>query len=302
MQYTIFGCLIYGFCFLIMLYIRPNSVIYKTNLLKTKIKSKVFYCIVILVTVLLCVIPMNLSPIWNGQIPAHRNQYELFADSIIQGKITFDYEVDEKLLEMDNPYDPNLREDLDVDFHRDHSFYNGKYYMYFGIVPAIMVFVPYKLITGASLTTYHATQLFTALFIVGLFALFKLLAEKFFKEMNDAVFVLLYISFAFMSVWYIVDAPALYCTAISAAICFEVWSLYFFIKAVYDTPSNNKAIALATLGGLFGALTFGCRPPIALANIIAVPLAIVFIRSRKINGRLNKKLLLRRELSRIFSA
>ena len=93
-----------------------------------------------------------------------------------------------------------------------------------------------------------------------------------------------------------------YSTAISAAICFEVWSLYFFIKAVYDTPSDNKAIALATLGGLFGALTFGCRPPIALANIIAVPLAIVFIRSRKINGRLNKKLLLRRELSRIFSA
>lgn len=293
MKYTIIGILIYGFCFFILWLIRPNSKIFEIKTDEKTIKSKLTCSIFCIATILICVLPMSLSPKYNGQFPAHRNQYELIADSIIDGKVSFDYEVDEKLLEMDNPYDPSMRESLDVDFHWDHAFYNGKYYMYFGIVPAIVVFVPYKLITGTPLTTYHATQIFTAFFIIGLFALFNLLRRRFFNKINDAIFILSCVAFSFMSVWYIVSAPAMYCTAISSAICFEIWSVFFFLKAVYNTPSDNKAIAYATLGALFGALVFGCRPPIALANLIVIPLVITFIHSRKTNGKINKPLLLK---------
>ncbi len=293
MKYTIIGILIYGLCFFVLWLIRPNSKIFEIKTVEKTIKSKLICGISCIATILICILPMSLSPMYNGQIPEHRDQYELIADSIIDGKISFDYQVDEKLLEMDNPYDPSMREELGVDFHWDHAFYNGKYYMYFGIVPAIVVFVPYKLITGMPLITYHGTQIFTAFFIIGLFALLNLLRRKFFREINDAIFILSCVAFSFMSVWYISAVPALYCTAISSAICFEIWSLFFFFKAVYNTPSDNKAIALATLGALFGALVFGCRPPIALANLIIIPLMISFIRNRKSNGKINKKLLLK---------
>lgn len=68
------------------------------------------------------------------------------------------------LLQMDNPYDPQARVDLGVDYRWDTAYYHGHYYMYFGVVPVFLLFLPFRLITGMSLTTYHATQVFVAFF------------------------------------------------------------------------------------------------------------------------------------------
>ena len=93
-----------------------------------------------------------------------------------------------------------------------------------------------------------------------------------------------------MSVWYAIAEPALYCTAITAAIALEIWSVFFYVRAVYFEKEENKQILLAGIGALFGALVFGCRPPIALANIVVIPLLFVFLRehsfSRKLLGKL----------------
>ena len=217
---------------------------------------------------------------------------ELIADSILDGHLYFDYEVDPRLLEMDNPYDHDAREELGVDYHWDHSFFNGKYYMYFGIVPALLVFVPFKLITGSSLATYHATQLFVALFIIGLFRFFRQIASRFFKDMTNAVFVFSCVSFSLMSVWYFVDAPSLYCTAISSAVCFEIWSFYFFFRALFVTERQESTVFSMAIGSLFGALAFGCRPTVAMANIFLVPVLVILIRKKRIENKLAGKLLI----------
>ena len=47
-------------------------------------------------------------------------------------------DVDPRLSEMENPYDPQARKELGIYYHWDHAFYNGKYYMYFGIVPVVL--------------------------------------------------------------------------------------------------------------------------------------------------------------------
>jgi hypothetical protein len=52
---------------------------------------------------------MGLSPIWNGEIPEHRNQYEIMAESLLRGHIYLDIEVSEELKAMENPYDPKAR-------------------------------------------------------------------------------------------------------------------------------------------------------------------------------------------------
>ena len=76
---------------------------------------------------------MSLSPVWNGTIPGHRDQYERMAQSILNGHLYLEYEdVDPRLSEMENPYDPQARKELGIYYHWDHAFYNGKYYMYFG--------------------------------------------------------------------------------------------------------------------------------------------------------------------------
>ena len=247
---------------------------------------------VAIATIAVCVLPMDKLPIWNGEIPAHRNQYELMAEAILNGRIYFDYGDDYELSQLENPYDPDARDGAGVMYHWDHAYYNGHYYMYFGIVPVFLAFLPYRVLTGTALTTYHATQIFVALSIAGIFVLFHLLSKLFFKKLSYGVYLALSVAFSVMSVWYASAEPALYCTAITAAIMLEIWSLYFFIRGVWGEQKENRQIFFAGIGALFGALAFGCRPPIALANVLVIPMLIVFLKERKFTPKLFGKLIL----------
>ena len=292
MKYFLSGCLFWGIGACALYIVRPNARLNKKTVETADRKEFLMAILVIVATVLLCTLPMSLSPTWNGEIPGHRNQYEILAESILNGHINLDYgDMDPKLLEMENPYNPEQRKAMGVSYHWDHAFYNGQYYMYFGVVPVFLLFLPFRVITGTSLTTYHATQVFTALFILGIFALFLLLSKKFFSSLSWAAYLSLSAAASAMSVWYIVDAPALYCTAISAGICLEVWSLFFFANAVWESTNQRQSILYGVLGSLFGALAFGCRPPTALANILAIPMFLCYIKGKKFNRKLLKQIL-----------
>lgn len=250
--------------------------------------------LILLVTALVlgCILPMGASPEWNGERQNHRDQYERMTESVLKGQLHLDYDIDPRLLEMENPYDVGLRESSGIDYEWDHAFYNGKYYLYFGIVPVFLVFLPYRLITGTALTGYHATQLFTTVGMVGMFALMYLLAKRFFPKMRFATYACLTGALSLLSFWYSSTTPSLYCTAISAAIMLMVWSLYFFTRAVFCTgpEHQNKQIILAFCGAWCGALAFGCRPPVALANLLVIPLLCVFLKQHKMSWKLFGKL------------
>ena len=215
---------------------------------------------------------MSLCPIWNGQIPEHRNQYEKMAESLLHGHLYLETEVSKELMELDNPYDPLQRVRSGAKAEMDHAYYRGHYYMYFGIVPVILIFLPYRIITGKALATYHATQLFTALIIIGFFCLFGLLRKTKFPKMNKFVYGALSTAFSLASIWFFADAPALYCTAISSAVSMMIWSFYFFLKSFYTENNKSKCLLFNLVGALAGALSFGCRPTVGLANIAVLPL------------------------------
>lgn len=255
---------------------------------------KRFFCTILVafLTICLCILPMDNFSLWNGEIPGHRNQYELMAENILDGRLHFEYGDEDQLAQLKNPYDPKERREYGVKYHWDHAFYNGTYYMYFGIVPVFLLFLPYRILMGSSLTTYHATQVFAVGIVIGLFALFHLLKKKFFKNMRLSTYLALSAAFSVMSVWYSSAEPALYCTAITAAIALEVWSIYFFVRAVWVEKKENIQILFASIGALLGALVFGCRPPVALANLLVLPMLAVFLRQRKLTAALLGKLAL----------
>lgn len=289
-SYFIMGCLVWGIIIFAVYFLRPKSYIHSVKINIQEGMHKRLLLFTMIGVTLTCTVPMGLCPVWNGEVPGHRNQYEIMAESILNGHLYMDYEVDPKLCEMDNPYDRNLRLKEGVSYHWDHAFYNGHYYMYFGVVPVFLLFLPYRVITGNNLTTFHATQIFVTFFIIGMFALFFLLTKNFFKNLTFIMYLMLSSAFAIISVWYSVAAPALYTTAITSGICMEIWSLYFFIKAVWDTENNEKKLFYLFWGSLFGALSFGCRPPIALANILVLPILVKFLHNKKIDLLLIKQL------------
>lgn len=284
-----------GLCFwmvfLLIGYIsRPRSDMHR--ILMGTLYEKLLTLLIAALTIFYCVAPMGRLPLWNGEDPGHRNQYELLAESFLEGKLYIEYGDEEELLTLENPYDRTERRESGVRYHWDHAFYNGRYYMYFGVVPVLLVFLPYRVLTGTSLTTYHATQLFSILLIIGFFCLFRLLAKLFFKKLSFGMYLLMSAAFSMISVWYATSSPALYCTAITAGLCMQLWSIYFFCKGVWDCEEENTQLRYAFVGALLGALTFGCRPPIGLANILVLPLLYTFLKQRTVTPKLIGKLCL----------
>ena len=229
---------------------------------------------------------MTLSPVWNGEIPHQRNQYEEMAQSLMEGHLWIDHPVDPKLEQLEDPYDPAARKAAGAKGQWDHAYYKGRYYMYFGIVPVLLLFLPYLALTGQPLTTFHGTQIFFIAGVMGLLLLYRYLSGRYFRRMPPGAVNLLFLSSCVIGFWYILDAPALYCTAISGGICFQIWSLYFLCRAVLDESLSAKRSCIYTaLGALSGALVFGCRPPIGITSLILIPLAVHMIRRYRGNKR-----------------
>ena len=155
--------------------LRPSSSLHmKISAIARREKLICLSILTILIAVV--VVPMAWNPYWTGEIYKHHNQYQSLADAFLKGQLYLDEEIDPRLAALENPYDPKAREKInfapDDTWFWDHALYKGHYYVYFGAVPALIIFAPYKLIAGKDLTAYHSTQIFSALFILGLFALF----------------------------------------------------------------------------------------------------------------------------------
>lgn len=88
------------------------------------------------------------------------DQYARLGDALIHGHTNLDLPVPDELAQMSNPYDSDLRGQvagrIDIPIYWDHAFYKGKYYCYFGVVPAILLFIPYQLLTGKWLSSAYA--------------------------------------------------------------------------------------------------------------------------------------------------
>ncbi len=291
-MHFLLGCLVWGMIIVLMFFLRPKSRLHDVTMEIIGKKKKTLIVSLQIIIILGCTLPMGLSPFWNGEIPEHRNQYEVLAEAILEGRLYFDYPVDPKLAAMENPYDYEARMEIGAAHPWDHAYYNNHYYMYYGVVPVFLLFLPYRILTGQNLTTYHATQVFVTVFVIGVFALFYLLTKKFFPKMSLILYLFLSASFSIVGIWYSIGAPALYTTANTAGLCLGIWSLFFFVKAVWDTEQVSKSFFLAFWGSLLGALTFGCRPPMGLANLLVIPMLITFLHGKKIDGKCIKGLLM----------
>ena len=298
LKYTAAGIMFWGLTLFIIVLLRPGSTLQRMSFedlwqrdLSSSLKNMFRIIPVLAVVTAVVILPMKMSPYWNGEIPAHRTQYEWITEAFLKGQLYFEYQPDEILKSLDNPYDPSERALAGANEYGDSAYYNGHYYMYFGVVPVLLVFMPYRLLVGHSLNAYHATQLFATGFVFGIFALFAMLSKRFFPKLSVGSYLVLTSSVTFLSIWTAVATPAMYCTAQVSALMFMVWSIFFFMRAVYITKGENGQIAGAFCGALCGALAFGCRPPVAMANLLVLPLLIIYLQNKKsISGDLILKL------------
>lgn len=259
--------LLLSFCYLV----RPKSHFYNYDI---NFDSKYQRIAILAVAVVLAyglVFLSWMNPYCNDQISSvNRSQYEKFSEMLVKGQIYFDYTVDPLLLEMENPYDLGARKNLKVEYKWDHAFYDGKYYMYFGIVPELLTFLPYRLLTGQNLPTYLSVSICLLLLVAGVMSLLYQIIRQYFKKAKLMVYLMLSITFILGSGITLAKYPTLYIVPIAFAVMLGVWGLNFWILAKAKTGQLKKLYLL--FGSLLIALIFGCRPQVGLVFLAAIPI------------------------------
>lgn len=85
--------------------------------------------------------------------------YNLLARGLLSGHLYIDKEAPPMLARLSDPYEPaaNAAVRLDASYRlHDLSYYHGRLYLYFGIAPAVLLFVPWHLLTGGWLAHWIA--------------------------------------------------------------------------------------------------------------------------------------------------
>ena len=248
---------------------------YKSNVFMHLLtpRHKMLLMAVAVIAIFIFTLPMSMTPVNMNRFPV--KQYEDMGAQLLKGKLYLDYNVDPKLMKMENPYDPRERRAKRISYHEDSVFYNGKYYMYFGVVPAAVLFAPYQFVTGKPLLWYQGTQVFAALAIIGIFSLFSLIVKIFSARIPLSLYTAAALAFSVQCIHRTAPNPVIYTTSIVAGVCFEVWSIYFFLRAGWHQNETLRSrILYLTLGSLCGSLVFGCRPPIGLVSVLVIPVLI----------------------------
>lgn len=214
----------------------------------------------------------HVNPICIASPWPHHKQYQELAEAIAQGHLYLDGEPSEELLHVENPYDTIYLQANGIDYRADYAYYEGKYYVYFGIVPELLLYLPAYLLTGHHMPNYVAVFLFYCGFILAVFALYREVVRRWFVHTPYFLYLLLCIlTICSGNYLFIIARPDLYDTPIMAANMFTAAGLMFWLKGKYAESLKTRNIFLF-LGSLCMALVAGCRPQMLLFSALAVPL------------------------------
>jgi hypothetical protein len=215
--------------------------------------------------------------------------YDELAVAILNGKTYIDNnDVPESLKELSNPYDTTLRQfksqQTGDKYRWDVAYFNGHYYVYFGIVPLLLMYLPFRLILNAPFPTALGIIIFAILFSIGIYKILTLIAEKKFRNITVGNLLLLLITFIIScGLFFLVKRPDFYGIPIITGMTFSVWGIYNWIYGLYNGKHRN--IRFLT-GSIFMALVAGCRPQMLLLTFLAIPLFFKkFITDKEIKSR-----------------
>jgi hypothetical protein len=85
--------------------------------------------------------------------------YNHLSRSLAQGQLHLPIQPSKELLSAPNPYDPRLPDEWKL---HDAVLFQGKYYLYHGVAPALLLFLPYRLIAGSDIYEGVAVLIFVS--------------------------------------------------------------------------------------------------------------------------------------------
>jgi len=172
----------------------------------------------------------------------------------MQGHLYLDKDVDPYLLTAKDPWDPVARAGRGL---HDASYFNHHYYMYFGITPEILLFWPFRVLTGEFITESTASTLFSFLGFGLSVWLIAEVRKRYFARTPGWLLMLLVLPLGLATmVPSLLRRPSIWEVPITCAYMCAMAALVCLAKALH---SDRRAWWLA-VGSLALGLTVGARP------------------------------------------
>lgn len=211
---------------------------------------------------------------WTKPLPQTTFFYDMLADAFVSGQTFLKQAPDPRLAELTNPYDPAERAEIprctraviSGCYLFDASYFDGKYYLYWGPAPAALLAV-LKLggvgeVGDATIALIAAGALFTLLTLC-----LGQLWKRYFSQLPGWILAppLILAGLAYPLPW-VLDAPHIYEAAILLAAAFLVAG---FSLAIPVLTSDHHTPGRLAFAALFWSLSFGSRV------VLAFPVAIL---------------------------
>ncbi|PLS29566.1 PMT family glycosyltransferase [Bifidobacterium parmae] len=228
------------------------------------------------------------------------DQYGHLADALLHGRLSLDLIVPDALAAAPDPYDVTTRSRLLAEgvspIYWDYAYYDGHWYSYFGVVPAAILFAPYRLLTGRMLSSAATVHLFMLVALVFAWLLTIRLVVRLAPRTSLAAtsMMLLFVPLA-ANMPYLAYRTNFYSVPFAASLAFTTAGLWLWLgAATLKRPLNpadrwhmDGAPALSLprlgLGAFLIAANFGCRPTFCLAAVLGIPLFWPQIRAMAAN-------------------
>ncbi len=209
--------------------------------------------------------------------------YNLLVQGFRDGHLSLKKEVPAGFARLANPYDPTANRvyrGLPYGLS-DLSYYKGRFYLYFGVTPALILFWPFVALTGHYLFDRAAVTIFCAVGIAVSLGLLRALWRRYFAEVNVGVVAMCALGLALATgVPMLLPQSDIYQVAISCGYMLTMLALGAIWCALRDTERRCRWLAAASVA--YG-LAVGARPSLLFGGIILlIPVAYAWRERRPI--------------------
>ena len=270
------------FMLIFLAYLICNDGMHKdAGLLPCAKGSKLQYAVIAVVVLLLIVLGKKLS-VSNNLIVScpwpHHKQYQELAVALSGGTVALEnMEVPKELLEKENPYDTIALTAEGIFYNMDYAYFNGKYYVYFGIIPELLLYYPHFVRTGAPLANYVAQFELYIFLVLGVFLTIWELVHRYGRKDGECrvpfvVYMLLATgTVLFSNNLYLISRADIYNIPVMGATAFTWFGIGMWLHGLSADKKWIRIVSLA-VGSLSMAMAVGCRPQFALYSLPAIVL------------------------------
>jgi len=186
--------------------------------------------------------------------PTLTTYYDELASAFDHGSLSLDLKPDAALVALPNPYDPVAR--AGVNILNDASLYGGKYYLYFGPVPALLPAILKPLGFGQIGDQYLVFAFISGILILQTLLIIKIW-RRFFQDVPAWIVILcIILSGLTTPLVSMLTKARVYEASIAGGQFFFLAGLYFIIAALDQDSVSNR---LLLMGGISFALAVGSR-------------------------------------------